>query len=184
MQIGRIGAAAREAVWGSVRWVGTTESGEPLPVTGRGHYDEDWRQAHRELVRAALVQAIGRGRGILEAGCEVVVLSTEECGISISDSAVTPLPAKAHELVERLRELSAVNSKKGSIEKAAVSTAGLAREADLSVRQTRELLCRLELLGLVMRVGERKGWLPARPLEEVGEAPQSAAAVGVRGLIA
>lgn len=158
IQIGRAGAAARDAVWGPIKWIGKTECGERIAVSGRGYHDEDWRQAHRDLVRSTLVQAIGRGRGILENGCEVLVLSNEECGIPISDAPAVPLTEPQLAVLSALSRASAEIPNK-YIGKTAVSTATLAAEVGLSIRQTRGILSALDLRGLVVRVGERGGWL-------------------------
>lgn len=172
IQIGRIGAAAREVVWSDVRWTGKTESGEGIQVTGKGYHDEDWRQAHRDLVRATLVQAVGRGRGILESGCEVVVLSTEECGLPISDLSVKGMNEAEVAVLSALRQLCAQNSYKYIKENCAHRTAEIASVCGLKVRQTQLALKALELRGLVRRVGERGGWLPVQqPLTEGAPCP-------------
>ena len=107
VQVGEVGAACRQPEWGAVYWHGSTESGEPVKVTSAGYQDEAWRRADRDLVRAQLVQAVGRGRGILETGCEVLVLSNEECGLLISDAGMETLngaSAKVREVIRRLTD--------------------------------------------------------------------------------
>ena len=91
VQVGEVGAACRQSQWSVVYWRGETESGEPVRIKASGYQDETWRRAHRDLVRAQIVQAVGRGRGILETGCEVLVLSNEECGLVISDGGMETL---------------------------------------------------------------------------------------------
>jgi hypothetical protein len=160
VQIGQVGAACRSPEWSEILWEGLTESGERRRIKGMGYLDPDWRAAQCDLVRAALVQAIGRGRGILQDGCEVIVLSNEECGLRLSDSPAQPLNAVTRKLLNDLLSASAENAKKDTIAFSAVSTATLAQAVGLSNRQTRDLLCDLDRRGLVRRVGERGGWLP------------------------
>jgi hypothetical protein len=158
VQIGEIGAACDESQWGEVIWEGRTESGEVTRVRGKGYRHPHWRLAHRDLVRAALVQAVGRGRGILEQGCEVIVLSTEECGLLLSDAPPEPLNSASQRLLDHLTSATAENVYKEYQTFSAVSTATLAEAVSLSNRQTRDLLRALERRGLVVRAGERKGW--------------------------
>ena len=160
VQIGDVGAACREPKWGTVKWDGRTESGEPVTVSARGYHDEAWRRAHRDHVRASIVQAIGRGRGILETGCEVVVLSTEECGLVISDSGLQALNGSSARVLAALQELCAEIPNKYFLENAAHKSTSVAAKAGLSVRQTQDILGDLERRGLVLRRGERGGWLP------------------------
>lgn len=160
MQVGDIAAACREPPWATYAWEGVTESGELVRCTGRGYLEPTWRRAQQSLVRAALVQAIGRGRGILADGCEVLVLSTEECGLPLSDGSLETLNETSMRLLGLLRELTAENVKNHFLTKTAVSTADLASRVGLSVRQTRDLLRALDARGLVTRVGERGGWRP------------------------
>ena len=86
IQCGDVAAATRKPGWEAYRWRGVTESGKLREVEAHGYRDEVWRAAFRELVRAELIQSIGRGRGILDDGIPVVVLSTEECGVKLADT--------------------------------------------------------------------------------------------------
>jgi ribosomal protein S25 len=158
VQTGAVDAACRRPRWGSIAWTGVTENGEAVTVSGRGYHDDAWRRAHESLVRAALVQAIGRGRGILEAGCEVLVLSNEECGLPLSDGSVETLNQSSVRVLAALRELTMENPIKRLIENSIVSTSTIASAVGLSVVHVRELLRALEQRGLVQKVGERSGW--------------------------
>lgn len=157
-------AARQIPEWGPVRWDGRTESGQAIRVNGRGYYDPIWRQAHQSLVRANLVQAIGRGRGILESGCEVVVVTTEECGLPISDAACVPLneheAALLAQINQRTMDFSISSIKENSI----VQTDELSRAVNLSLVRTRELLRSLERRGLIRKIGARGGWTAVAPL--------------------
>lgn len=158
IQIGEIGAACREVQWGPLKWETRTEAGETIVIKGSGYADPVWRRAHQDLVRATLIQAIGRGRGILEDGCEVVVLSTEECGLPISDSSLAPLNKTSELILTRMSELSTESPIYNYIGKTVVKAAELAVQAGLSLTVIRDSLRLLEERGLVSRVGERGGW--------------------------
>lgn len=165
VQIGEVGAACEPAEWGKVFWYGETESGETVKVQAWGYQDDVWHGAHRDLVWAALVQAIGRGRGILDSGCEVLVLSTEECGLALSDTGLDALGGTSHRVMMKLKELaiqelSHQNANKISLGKWSVSTQSVAKETGLSGGYVRRILENLERRGLVQRVGERSGWRP------------------------
>jgi hypothetical protein len=159
VQSGEVSAARREPDWGTVYWEGQTESGEAVRVKSRGYQDEAWRRAHRDQVRARLVQAVGRGRSILETGCEVIVISTEECGLVISDAGLESLNGTSTKVLEALRDLSLTFPKKLYLEKVSVSTREVARAVRLSLPQVRRVLAGLERRGLVHKVGERGGWV-------------------------
>jgi len=160
VQVGEIDAACQQPDWGAVIWRGTTESGESVKVKSLGYQDEAWQRAYRELVRAQLVQAVGRGRGILETGCEVLVLSTEECGLPISDAGLEPLNETGAKVCEALNRLTMENANKDYLGNSIVSTPEIAGATGLSAVRVRELLRSLERRGLARKVGERSGWLP------------------------
>jgi hypothetical protein len=160
IQVGEIGAACRQPEWGKVFWHGTTESGEPKKVKGAGYQDEAWRKAHRDLVRAHLVQAIGRGRGILATGCEVVVLTNEECGLAISDAGFESVNGTAIKVLQAMRDLSAQIPNKDILGICALKSADIASRCGIEQRQTQLALQILERKGLARRVGDRSGWIP------------------------
>lgn len=182
IQFGDYGAAGENPDWGEVLWRGLTEAGQEVIVTNRGYRHPLWHKAHRSLVRAELVQAAGRGRSILEDGCEVAIISTEECGFPLVnqiESRTSSLAQCEISLLTYLRDLSAENlptanlsaenPKRISIEKAPISsgmpksppmrsTAEIAVAIGLKERRTREILSGLECRGLVARHGDRGGW--------------------------
>jgi DNA-binding transcriptional ArsR family regulator len=158
VQIGETKAACQQPVWETIYWDGQTESGEAVRVSARGYQDDTWRRAHREIVRAQLVQAIGRGRGILETGCEVIVLSNEECGLVISDAGLESLNGTSIKVLDAIRNLTLAFSKKDYLGKASVSTREIARAVGLSLPRVRHVLGGLERRGLVQKLGERSGW--------------------------
>jgi hypothetical protein len=158
VQVGEVDAACEEPPWGTLYWDGQTESGEAVRVKSRGYQDEAWRRAHRDLVRSQLVQAIGRGRGILEDGCEVLVVSTEECGLVISDVGMEALNGTSTKVLKAIRDLTMENPKDYLLGFSIVSTRQVASRTGLSVVRAREVLRGLERRGLVRKVGERGGW--------------------------
>ena len=177
IQCGDVAAATRQPVWETYRWRGVTESGKLRDVEARGYRDEVWRAADRELVRAELIQAIGRGRGILDDGIPVIVLSTEECGLRLADADQnsSPLSETDERLLAALDTLSLSppfgtppNAKKDILGKTGVPKGGdampfvpvseLATLMKKSDSWLRELLGRLEGRGLVERDGQRGGW--------------------------
>tara|TARA_E500000331_G_scaffold278840_1_gene271790 strand:- start:1194 stop:1955 length:762 start_codon:yes stop_codon:yes gene_type:complete len=85
IQLGKITAAAdsNQGGWGMRRWEGRTASGTTIQVDGLGYADPDWRTAREYLCRSAMLQAIGRGRGILADGIPVWIFSTEPLGPNI-----------------------------------------------------------------------------------------------------
>ena len=167
-QLGDFNSAGQDGRWGEVRWRCWTESGKRLVVTGRGYDRDAWDRAYQSLVRAAIIQAAGRGRALLENGCDVVVISTEWCGfdfadgnadieISESDSAVLTM------LTDRTLSLKVISKEQRPI----ISTAEIAHRLCLSPRETQRILTRLESRLLVCRVGERGGWRMAAGSEPV-----------------
>ncbi len=174
LQIGDSPAACREPPWSTYQWEGRTESDEAVMVTARGYTDPTWRMAHQSLVRATLVQAIGRGRGILADGCEVVVVSTEECGLPLSDGSLVTVSEQTMRLLSRIRALTEANPIELSIGKTSVSSTELARDLGLTTRQVRHHLKVLEQQGLAARIGERGGWRalpPAQPTPKFPSVP-------------
>jgi hypothetical protein len=89
IRLGKRHAASRtrkEAGWEMDWWSAVTVSGRRLTVKSKHHTDHDWHAAYCHLVRSELIQAVGRGRGILPEGIPVIVVTTEnlaphgECG--------------------------------------------------------------------------------------------------------
>ena len=159
-QLGNFDEAGVDGDWGEVQWRGRTRSGEVRIVRGRGYQQPDWRKAHQSLVRAAIVQAVGRGRGVLEDGCDVIVISTEECGLPLADRPSIPdLTDKHCEAARLVAELSATAASKNA-GRQPVTTARASESLGVGERETRYILGELEGFGMVRRVGERGGWLP------------------------
>lgn len=179
-------AAIPEPEWKPYLWTATTEEGQPTAVKSSGYTHPDWRAGYLALVRSELRQCIGRGRVICDDGKPVVVISVEECGLPITSAAADSLNETDATVLEQLNRATAENPIGDHIGKSAVSVpvplAKLlelvrAAGADIQARRLREILGELERRGLVLRVGQRKGWLPVRsqepePPEEVETEPE------------
>ncbi len=158
-QTGRLEATQKSPRWDEVHWYARTVSGEERKFTGRGYHDEVWLRAHRNLVRATLRQAIGRGRGILENGCDVIVVSSEECGLKVIDEPVPLFNERLIVVWRELQKLAAEKSNRYLLDKPAVSTSELAIPLKFPDRSLRVALQQLEGFGLVHRDGPRSGWI-------------------------
>ncbi|MCG6157712.1 hypothetical protein [Rubinisphaera margarita] len=108
IRIGEWDAACSTPEWGEVYWHAEITAGEDLKLSGRGYYDPLWMKAHRSIVRENVVQAIGRGRGILKDSCDVIVLSSEECGLRVINEPVPYVNDRSVRVLDQLRELSTV----------------------------------------------------------------------------
>lgn len=159
-QLGDFDAADVDGDWGEVQWRGRTLSGQTRIVRGRGYRQPTWRKAHRSLVRSAIVQAAGRGRSVLDDGCDVIVISNEECGLPLADRPTIPnLTDKHSEAARLVAELSATDASKNA-DRQRVTTVRVSESLGVGERETRNILNDLEGFGMVRRVGERGGWLP------------------------
>ncbi len=162
IQFGDFASAGEDGRWGEVRWRGRTETGEEVIVEGRGYGHPAWDRAQQSFVRAAIVQAVGRGRTLLETGCDVIIVSSEECGFPVSNNTGIGLTETEANLLAILSDLSAETSYRSSRRfppmREPATTKLLAQGAATSERRTREILVRLETRRLVCRDGERGGW--------------------------
>lgn len=101
--------------WGPRLWRGFRPDGTPMTVEGAGYRHPQWHKAFCLIVRAMLLQAIGRARASLpEEGIPVVVVSNEPTGLPAAD----PLPILTTEVrhtvdVARSAKL-ALDTNKGS----------------------------------------------------------------------
>jgi hypothetical protein len=159
VQVGEVGIACEQPEWGLLPWTGTTESGRTVTIRGFGFRNDLWQEAHRAIVRAQLRQAVGRGRGILKTGCEVVVLSNEECGLVISDAGLLSMNGTTTKVLQAMQELSAQNANKDYLGNRALKSSDIAERCGLGRRQTQIALRALEDRGFARRDGRRSGWL-------------------------
>ena len=167
-RLGEFDAAGDDPGRGEMHWRGRTESGDTRVVRGRGYEHPAWKRAHGDLVRATLVQAIGRGRGLLEDGCDVLVLSNEPCGLrldtqetveQITETDVAILDS-VYETIPSNTNLTPETPKRDTIGKTGVSTADLGACLSISRSVVRDRASHLESRGMLFRLGERSGWLP------------------------
>lgn len=182
IQLNEAQSIGEDPDWDEIHWNGTTDSGAKMLVANRGYRHPVWRRAQRGLVRAAIIQAVGRGRPILTNGCDVAIISTEECGFPLADQANPQCLSLSQIEMEILMFLSgtsaefltsdfvaAESAKNISKEQPPLNpgmsrsppmrkTAEIAVAIRLSDRRTREMLASLESRKFVMRVGARKGW--------------------------
>ncbi|MDA7504047.1 aspartate/glutamate racemase family protein, partial [bacterium] len=163
IQVGEQRVACTEPTWDDVLWQATTHRGELKTLTGRGFHEELWRAAHRDLVRAALIQAIGRGRTVLEDGCDVIVLSNEECGLMVIDDETPRINDSAMEVLMHVQQLTANKSNIDILEKVAVNSQEIAQSLDRPLRTVRRVLTELESFHLIHRAGPRSGWMLSSP---------------------
>jgi hypothetical protein len=188
IQWGMILAASRDGRWEADYWSGTTTSGRRITVCTSAYRDHDWYAAHRSLVRAELIQAIGRGRSICENGIPVVVLSNEPLGLPILEIDVQPVSDTAVQVMQTIRRLSEQNPKGESplarqptyrnktlnsitLESCSVSSTQVAETLGITDRQVRHLLNDLLPRGLVDRIGQRGGWRLTAKGEQFLSAP-------------
>ena len=184
LQMGDIGAAAvLEPEWEKYRWLGDTSAGEPVAIEGRRYADPRWQRAWRALCRANLLQAVGRGRTTCENGLRVVVLSSEDAGLPISDLECKPMnPTEARVLksvvlLTTINELCSQNDtlslyKTGTpligkgCHSVPIKTGAIVADVGLARQNVLGYLKSLESRGLVIHLGKR-GWLPVRSQEPV-----------------
>jgi hypothetical protein len=163
VRTGRIDAAGRDGRWGRRTWEGKTAEGTLLRVDGLGYFDPSWSTMHEMLVRATMLQAIGRGRGVTEKGVSVVVVSNENLGLPLSVTPVPEIKDPEARTFSAFLELTAINAKYHNVGEIAVTAAQLARcLGDLGERQLRNHLTTLTQLGLLAKKGARGGWTLAR----------------------
>lgn len=106
---GKYDAARRGSEWGVRHWDATTTDGRPYRGEGKGYLDPEWHQAHAAISRAAVHQAVGRGRSITEKGIPVWIISDEPMGVPVDDSLqpVSPIIREVVEAVRSIRDGSA-----------------------------------------------------------------------------
>ena len=182
-------AAKLDGRWGARRYEARTESGDQVIVTGRGYADPAWRAAHLDKVAAALIQAVGRGRGVLAEGVPVVLVTTEPIQMPIAeDGRVQPVRCPMQAAVDAVRALSErldgnshcfVNANSITLGKTkqrrGVSTTTVAKEIGKSTNWTTRLLSAAADAGLLIRSTRRKGgWFIAEtPVLEPLSAPDT-----------
>jgi hypothetical protein len=146
LRLGKLRAAARnkeETAWGWDWWSALTVSGRRLTVRTQHYCDHDWHAAYCALVRSELVQAVGRGRGLLPSGIPVIVVTTENLapdsdtgdidgrgGPRVADRPLAPLTDAQARVLAALYRDGRVRVLRGLsvIARAAGVSAGVARD--------------------------------------------------------
>lgn len=170
VQVGRIEVAGQEPCWGEYLWEGKSQAGDLKTIDAQGYDLESWQVMHSMLVRDALVQALGRGRGHTEKGVATVVASSEPLTLPLADQPLRVLSEKDDETLRYARELTVRISKGISLGKVTVSesqagptftTAALLEEewCGDSRSTLQRHLSSLFSFGLLHRRGQRGGWL-------------------------
>ena len=185
VQTGQLAAAGEDGAWGEFRWSGKTESGEPVGVMSRGYSNPAWTRAHNHLVRSRMIQAVGRGRSACEGGCDVIVVSTEECGLSVTDLASVPMNETEKKVLAALVpksdskwDISCIKKENPAVIGKMSHLGSLWKPSEIALvlginrKTVQRNLARLEQRGLVVSIGKR-GWCLVKP-PEVAESPQSA----------
>jgi hypothetical protein len=145
-------------------WSGVKENGERVTVKTKHYSSHDWHRAYLAITRSELVQAVGRGRGILQEGIPVYVVTRENLappgddldginGLPIADHPFAPLTEGQLEVLDALRSWNAWQGVRGP---------EIARKVGKSAEAVRLRLNELEEARRVHRTssGGRK-WFPS-----------------------
>jgi hypothetical protein len=173
IRLGKMKAAClkREGMgWEWDEWYGSSESGQKVTVRTQHYSNRDWHLAYCSLVRSELVQAVGRGRGVLPEGIPVYVVTTENLAppnydaeatsepddakgpsdIPIAENPFAPLDEKEVKILAALR-----NERGGRVVR---KTSEIARLIGCNRRWMTEQLRLLEIEGRIRRIGNKGGW--------------------------
>jgi hypothetical protein len=158
MQVGLLNAASGDGHWGLRKWQAKAVDGVLRDVEGRGYKVAEWAQVHRLLVRNALLQAVGRGRGVRPDGIPVIVVSNEWLDLPLAAHDVPVIKDAVASTFMAVVQLSAENPKSNTLGTSAVSTAAIVGRCGISERTARDHCNKLTDLGLLARKDERGGW--------------------------
>ena len=160
IQVGNVEAAGKDGQWRSHIWQGYAQDGQKVEICGLGYENPSWDRMHRLLVQSSLLQAVGRGRGVIESGVPVVVVSNEQLGIPVAaEDLVLLKDPEAKTLHFAALKIAEVFPTSNIVGETSVSAAQIAQDlAALDVRQVRTHLSHLQSLGLLEMKGARKGW--------------------------
>jgi hypothetical protein len=90
--------------WGPRHWEAVTIEGKTVTIEGKGYRDPDWHAAHVSITRAALQQAVGRGRAVTGNGKPTTVISDEPLGVPV-DARLEPVTPIVRETVEAVHRV-------------------------------------------------------------------------------
>ena len=124
IQVGNAEEAGKDGEWRSHIWQGYAPDGEKVEICGLGYENPSWDRMHQLLVRSSLLQAVGRGRGVIETGVPVVVVSNERLGIPVAaEDLVLLKDPEARTLHFATLKIAAVFPTYNTVGEIAVSTA-------------------------------------------------------------
>jgi hypothetical protein len=92
IQRGRLKEMLLDGGWGPRLWEAETVGGGRLAIKGVGYSEPVWRRAAEALVRAPLLQAVGRARCYQESGIPAIVCSNEPLGLPVAEAKDEPTP--------------------------------------------------------------------------------------------
>lgn len=156
---GRVDAASVDGRFGTVEWEAETASGNIVRRTGSGYGEPSWADMQKWLVAEALLQAVGRGRGVTDRGVPVTVVSNEPLGLTVADEPLVPVTDPQAETYRRVVELTVQNAKDTPLAIRTVTTAEVTARSPHQESNVRKHLSSLSSHGLLTKQGERGGWL-------------------------
>jgi hypothetical protein len=108
-------AALPDGGWVRHEVLSTTPDGQIVKNPTMAHTDGAWQEARRQLVHAALHQAVGRARHTLQDGCRVYVVTTEPMPGMLTDPVpLQPIDEQTHYLVQQVAALAQTTVEDGS----------------------------------------------------------------------
>jgi hypothetical protein len=153
-----------QAGWGWDCWSGVREDEKRVTVKTSHYRDWDWHYAYCSLVRSELIQAVGRGRGILPEGIPVYVVTTENLAPPDREDGINGLRIANHPFAplteSQLAVLGTLRNERGIW--LMRRTTDVARLLGLSRQRAGELLGELEKAKRVCRFGAWKWYLAER----------------------
>ena len=158
IRLGRVDAASKDGTHGEIEWEGVTVKGALARHRGLGYGEPSWSEMQDTLVKEALLQAVGRGRGVTDKGVPVVVVSNEPLGLTVADEPLVPVTDPQDETYRLVVELTARNAKDTPLAFRAVTTAEVTAQSPHQKRNVRNHLSSLSSHGLLTKQGERGGW--------------------------
>jgi hypothetical protein len=164
LRLGRTRAAAlnrKAAGWGLDWWAGRGESGSRVTVRCWHYRDHDWHAAYCSMVRAELVQAVGRGRGVLDKGIPVYVVTTENLAPADDDDGRNGYPLAEEGAYGPLTDVQArVLGRLLRDTERGKKTGEIAAALGFSRQREHEVLVEREEAGRARRVGDgKRGWV-------------------------